>query len=169
MLYALNSCGLPHCGSLYFCSVTYMNYLLTNFMFAWWQSDLGTSASLFKALLQTFGALLFVIVLAVVVLRLVLPRLNAVTGVGESMIRVVDRLPVSATQSLYVVEVAGRWLVVGISSAGVQLVSELDPASAEVAETALLASRAAKPQFGDFGQAAREKLTQLLKKEDKKK
>ena len=133
-----------------------------------WQGDLGTSASLFWTMVQTFGALILVIILAVVVLRLVLPRLNSVTGVGESMLRVVDRLPVSATHSLYIVEVAGRWLVVGISAAGVQLVSELDPASAELAEANLDSRRAAKPQFGDLGQAARDKLAQLLSKEGKK-
>ena len=135
----------------------------------WLQGEADTgAASLLWTMLQTFLALLFVIVLAVVALRVVLPRLNAVAGGGEGMMRVVDRLPLGASHNLYIIEVAGRWLVVGVSGAGVQMISELDPVSAETAEAELEASRAAKPPFGELGQAARDKISQLLKKKDTK-
>jgi flagellar protein FliO/FliZ len=134
----------------------------------WWQANVNTSVSLFWTMIQTFAALIFVLALAVVVLRYVLPRLNSMTGADMGMMRIVDRLPVSPSQSLYVIEVAGRWLVVGVSSAGIQMVSELDPVSAEAAEAELDARRAAKPPLGELGQAAREKLGRLLNKEVKK-
>ena len=79
---------------------------------------------------QTILALGFVCLLAYVVLRVVLPRMN-VTGAGKSMVRIVDRTSLDQRRSLYVVEVAGRWLLVGASEGGLQLISELDPQTAE--------------------------------------
>jgi flagellar biosynthetic protein FliO len=142
--------------------------ILRPFALALWQNDLGTASSLFWTMAQTFGALFFVIILAVVVLRVVLPRLNSVTGAGASMMRVVDRLPVSPTHSLCVIEVAGRWLVVGLSSSGVQFISELDPVSAETAEAEIDTRRLDKSPIGELGQAAWDKIAQTLKKEGKK-
>ncbi|HEX8721610.1 MAG TPA: flagellar biosynthetic protein FliO [Pyrinomonadaceae bacterium] len=83
-------------------------------------------------LLETLLALGLVCGLAYFVFRLALPRLNAVRS-ANSMVRVVDRVGLDPRKSLYVVEVAGRWLLIGASEAGVHLVSELDAKSAEEA------------------------------------
>ena len=88
---------------------------------------------------QTIFALGFVCVLAYVVLRVVLPRLNAATA-GKSMVRIVDRTPLDQRRSLYVVEVTGRWLQIGASEGGLQLIGELE---AEAAEQEAEAAKAA--------------------------
>ena len=79
------------------------------------------------------------------------------------MVRVVDRVGLDARKSLYVVEVAGRWLLVASSESGVQLLSELDARSAEEAEQEAVKLR---PAFGAQAAAVRgafaEKLGQIL-------
>ena len=79
---------------------------------------------------QTIFALGFVCLLAYVVLRVVLPRLNVATA-GKSMVNVIDRTQLEPRRSLYVVEVTGRWLLIAASEGGVQLISELDAEKAE--------------------------------------
>lgn len=86
----------------------------------------------FTMLLETLLALGLVCGLAYLVFRLVLPRLTTIRS-ANSMVRVVDRVGLDPRKSLYVVEVAGRWLLIGASEAGVHLVSELDAQSAEEA------------------------------------
>src|SRR4051812_19322482 len=90
-------------------------------------NDAGAGgASLFVMLLQTIVALAFVCGLAYFIFRWLLPRLN-VARAGGRMVRVVERAGLDARSQLYVIEVAGRWLLVASSQAGVQLLSELDP------------------------------------------
>jgi flagellar protein FliO/FliZ len=86
--------------------------------------------SLLWMFVQTILALGFVCVLAYVVLRVVLPRIQVATA-SKSMVHVVDRSALDQRRSLYVIEVTGRWLLVGVSEAGVHLVTELDPEKAE--------------------------------------
>lgn len=90
----------------------------------------GGGVDFLMMIIQTFLALAFVCVLAYVIFRWLMPRLVAVRPAG-GMVRVVERAPLDARRSLYVVEVAGRWLLIGSSESGVQLVSELDAARAE--------------------------------------
>jgi flagellar biogenesis protein FliO len=86
--------------------------------------------SLLWMFMQTILALGFVCLLAYVVLRVVLPRLNG-TGVGKSMVHIVDRTPLDQRRALYVIEVTGRWLLIAASEGGVQLIGELDAEKAE--------------------------------------
>lgn len=86
-------------------------------------------------LVQTVLALLFVCGIAYVIFRVILPRLATNYG-GNSMIRIVDRAGLEARKTLYVIEVAGKWLLVSASEEGVQLVSELDPKAAKEMEDA---------------------------------
>jgi flagellar biogenesis protein FliO len=95
-------------------------------------------------ILQTLIALGFVCGLAYVIFRWLLPRLYSV-GPGGGMVRVVERTGLDARKSLYVVEVAGRWLLIASSEAGVQLVSELD---AEKAAEAARELEGGRPSFG---------------------
>jgi flagellar protein FliO/FliZ len=96
----------------------------------------------FTMLLETMLALGLVCGLAYLVFRLALPRLNTIRS-ANSMVRVVDRVGLDPRKSLYVVEVAGRWLLIGASEAGVHLVSELDAKTAEEASEELERRRAA--------------------------
>lgn len=104
-------------------------------------------------LVQTILALAFVCGLAYVVFRVVLPRL-ASSYSGNSMIRVVDRTGLEARKTLFIIEVAGKWMLVASSEAGVQLISELDPASAEELERSFKVRReSGKPMLGKpFGE-----------------
>jgi flagellar biosynthetic protein FliO len=100
-----------------------------------WQTEVTpeqfqSGGSLLWMFVQTILALGFVCLLAYVVLRVVLPRLNVGTA-GKSMVNVVDRTPLDQRRSLYVIEVTGRWLLIGSSESGVQLISELDAEKAE--------------------------------------
>jgi flagellar biogenesis protein FliO len=90
-------------------------------------------------LVQTILALLFVCGIAYVIFRVILPRLSTNYG-GNSMIRIVDRAGLEARKTLYVIEVAGKWLLVSASEEGVQLVSELDPKTAREMEESKIAS-----------------------------
>jgi flagellar biogenesis protein FliO len=139
-------------------------------MLALWQQDTPSfdtgqytsGASFFVMILETMLALGLVCGLAYVVFRWVLPRLNAARSAG-SMVRVVDRIGLDARKSLMVIEVAGRWLLIATSEAGVQLVSELD---AETAERAADEIERARPTFKAMTSNARgafaERLAQLM-------
>lgn len=100
----------------------------------------GGTFSFLLMLLQTFIALGIVCGLAVLIFRYVLPRLHTMRA-SNSMVRIVDRTALDARKSLYVIEIAGRWMLVGSSEAGVQLISELDAETAERAADALERSR----------------------------
>jgi flagellar biosynthetic protein FliO len=107
---------------------------------ALWQGEVGaeqfqSGSSLLWMFVQTILALGFVCLLAYVVLRVVLPRLQ-VGARGQSMVKVIDRTPLDQRRSLFVVEVTGRWLLLGSSEGGVELISELDAEkAAQEAET----------------------------------
>jgi flagellar protein FliO/FliZ len=99
-----------------------------------------SGASFFLMLVETLLALGLVCGLAYALFRWVLPRLQ-MAGImranDSSMVRIVDRVGLDARKNLYVIEVAGRWLLIAASEAGVQLVSELDAANAEEAAQAI--------------------------------
>ena len=118
----------------------------------------AVGASLFVMLLQTVVALAFVCGLAYLIFRWLLPRLN-VARVGGRMVRVVERAGLDARSQLYVIEVAGRWLLVASSQAGVQLLSELDPKAAEEAAAELEARR---PSFGGDAAAVKSAFAERL-------
>lgn len=118
----------------------------------------GGGASLFVMLLQTIVALAFVCGLAYFIFRWLLPRLN-VARAGGRMVRVVERAGLDARSQLYVIEVAGRWLLVSSSQAGVQLLSELDPKAAEDAAAEIEQSR---PTFGADAAAVKSAFAERL-------
>jgi flagellar protein FliO/FliZ len=109
-----------------------------------------TGGSVLWMFVQTILALGFVCLLAYLLLSVVLPRLK-VGSSNRTMIHVMDRTPLDQRRSLYVVEVTGRWLLIGASESGVQMISELDP---EKAEQEVVARKAAAAKAGErFGQA----------------
>ncbi len=115
-------------------------------------------------LLETMLALGLVCGLAYLVFRFALPRLTTARS-ANSMVRVVDRVGLDPRKSLYVVEVAGRWLLIGASEAGVHLVSELDAASAvEAAEELELRRGAPSPSVEAARRAFADRLARLMNK-----
>lgn len=84
-------------------------------------------------LLQTLFALALVCGLAYLIFRIILPRLTVNFG-SNKMVRIVDRIGLEARKNLYVIEVAGKWMLVASSENGVQFIAELNPEEARLAE-----------------------------------
>ena len=113
-------------------------------------------------MIQTFIALGLVCGLAYFLFRVVLPKLN-VNFASDSMVRVVDRVSLDAKKSLYIVEVAEKWLLLAVTENGVQLVSELDPDTAKAAEIDFQKVLEEK-KVNAFGNDFAVKVSQLIKK-----
>ena len=111
-------------------------------------------------LVQTIFALLLVCGLAYLIFRVILPRL-AVSYGAHNMVRVVDRIGLEARRSLYVVEVAGKWLLVASSESGMQLICELDAEAARLAEQEIVKNRQL-PQGAAFGKSFADKLNEVI-------
>ena len=119
-------------------------------------------------LVQTLVALAAVCGLAYVIFRVILPRLQVGQNAG-GMIRVVERVGVDAKRSLLVVEVAGKWLLVGVSESGVQLVSELDEKDSINAESQIILNREAQFQrFEDLRSGFTAKLGKVIGRKEAK-
>jgi len=84
-------------------------------------------------LLQTLLALGAVCVLGYVVLRWGAKRLYGVGRPGQRM-RLIERMPLDPRRSLYLIEVAGRQLLVGSTEQGVTLLTEVSPDGPELVE-----------------------------------
>lgn len=148
-----------------------IHFTVLSLLALWLQQDAppinagDSGMSFVLMLLQTLLMLGFVCGLAYALFRWVLPRLQT-TNSSNSMVRIVDRTGLDARKSLFVIEVAGRWLLVASSEAGVQLVSELDAKSAEDAAERVAALR---PGFNlaaaaDARDAVADRFSRLLNK-----
>ncbi len=109
-----------------------------------------TGGSFLWALLQTLVALGAVCAAAYVMLRVILPRLG---GIGlrrtAGLVQVVDALPLDPRRALYVIEVSGKYLLIGASEAGLRVIETLDAAAVEKA----LAARETAPPLPPLAQA----------------
>ncbi|MCC6273663.1 MAG: flagellar biosynthetic protein FliO [Deltaproteobacteria bacterium] len=76
--------------------------------------------------LKMVFAMIFVIALAIVVIRFIIPKLTFNRGAAaRSDLRIVDRVPLDARKSLYILQVEGRRLLIGSSEHHVGLIAEL--------------------------------------------
>jgi flagellar protein FliO/FliZ len=79
------------------------------------------------ALLKVTLALALVCLLAYVALRL-LRRLSGLGGgAGSGALRIIERCPLSPRQTLWLVEVAGRYFLLGATDQQVTRLAELEP------------------------------------------
>jgi len=122
---------------------------------------MGNSLSFLWMLLQTIFALAMVIGLAYLIFRVILPRL-AVSYGSNNMVRVVDRIGLEARKSLYVIEVAGKWMLVASSENGVQFIAELNAADAKLAEEEILKNRQLPEGGAAFGKSFSDKLNEVI-------
>ena len=99
------------------------------------QVSLEAGSSFGWMLLQTLVALLFICAVAWLLLR-VMGRYTNGLGPSKSMIEIVERVAIDQRKSLYIMKVTGRWLLVGSSETGLQLLTELDPKDAAQAAEA---------------------------------
>lgn len=103
----------------------------------------GAAAS-YGDLLVTSLVVLGAVCVAAFVLVRVLGRLLATGRArGAHLLDVVARVPLEPRRSLYVVEVAGKTLLVGTSEMGLSVLSELDGSEVK-------ARVAARPTFGEL-------------------
>lgn len=122
---------------------------------------MGSSWTFLWMLVQTVLALAFVCGIAYLIFRVILPRLATNYG-ANSMIRIVDRAGLEARKTLYVIEVAGKWLLVSTSEAGVQMISDLDPETAKEMEAAKIAGRDSPRPAMANGKSFAERLEELM-------
>ena len=119
-------------------------------------------------LFQTITGLIAVCGLAYVIFRVILPRLQFGQN-SSGMIRIVERVGIDAKRSLMVVEVAGKWLLVGVSENGIHLVGELNETEAMSSEAQILLEREAKYQkMEEFRSGFTAKLTSVLGRKEVK-
>lgn len=138
-----------------------------------WNSEVGnyleSGLNTIIVLLQTLVALAAVCALVYVFFRIILPRFQFGAN-SNQMIRVVERVGIDTKRSLIVVEVAGKWLLVGVSESGVQLVSELEGAQAMAAEAQILLDREAQfKKIEDFRAGFAAKVANLAGRKEIKK
>jgi flagellar biogenesis protein FliO len=107
----------------------------------------GAAASYGDLLMMSLVVLGAVCVAAFVLVRLVGRFLATGRVRGAHLLDVIARLPLEPRRSLYVVEVAGKTLLVGTSEMGLSVLSELDG-------SAVRARAVARPSFGEFVRAA---------------
>jgi len=81
------------------------------------------------ALLKMVLALVLVCVLAFLLLRFLRRRLTPSTP--GPLLRVVESCPLTSRQSVWIVEAAGRYFLVGATEGALQRLAELDPAEVE--------------------------------------
>lgn len=74
---------------------------------------------------ETVAILALIAVAAWAFVRFAAPRLRGVRG--KSRMRVLERLPLEPRRSLYVVEVDGARLLIGVAEGSVRVLRELEP------------------------------------------
>ena len=111
-----------------------MNKFLFHFLF--WQNQPPVPAvgwwDILSMLFTTAIALGIVCGLAILIFRYILPRLNVVQF-NKSIVNVIDGTSLDARKRLFIVEVAGKYMLLASSEEGVRLISELDGAAVEKA------------------------------------
>jgi flagellar protein FliO/FliZ len=107
---------------------------------------LGDSWSLFLMVLKTCLMLGFVAALAFITLRF-LPRFVGIQ-LDNQIMKVVARYPLEPQKSLYIVEVPGKHLLLGVSQERIELISELESNVVREKIDSVALEQASKPSFG---------------------
>jgi flagellar biosynthetic protein FliO len=104
--------------------------------------------SLFIMVLKMCLTLGAVCMLAFIVLRYGLPRMMGLRPSHDKLLRVVTRFPLEAQKSLYIVEVAGKHLLLAVTEQRIEVLSELESGAVQealdLAETDAQSTSAAK-------------------------
>ncbi|MGE0872231.1 MAG: FliO/MopB family protein [Kofleriaceae bacterium] len=104
----------------------------------------GTAAASYGDLLVTSMVVLVAVCIAAFVIVRVMGRVLATGRArGAHLLDVIARVPLEPRRSLYVVEVAGKALLVGTSEMGLSVLSELDRSEVHARVTA-------QPTFGEL-------------------
>lgn len=92
-------------------------------------SPIGTyNSSIFLQALRTLGALVVVLcIMGTVVWALRRFKISAIPGVREGLVKVLGKISLSQKQGIYVVEVPGHILVLGVSGENITYLTEIEP------------------------------------------
>lgn len=132
-----------------------------------WAADTTAVSPSGGVLKMVLGLTIVLAVMALVtwVLKRILP------GIGsnkQSVVRVIGGVSVGSRERVVVVEVAGRWIVVGVASGQVNGIANLDAGALQLSEnefdTNLDASSQFNPSLGNFTQSLAPSFAQWLKK-----
>jgi flagellar biosynthetic protein FliO len=117
------------------------------------------TVQLISTFLQMLLSLVVVCGLIYVTFRFVLPKISNFQF-GNNVIKVVEKVPIDLKKTLCVIEVGGRWMLIGTSDNGVNLISEFT--KNEIAEIERKISLRSEKQIknGTFAN----KLADVLKK-----
>ncbi len=110
-------------------------------------NGVAAGASYGDLLVTSLIVLGVVCVVAFVAVRLFGRLLSTGRARGANLMTVVSRIPLEPRRSLYVVEVAGKTLLVGTSEMGLSVLTELDGKEVEARKTL-------QPSFGELVRAA---------------
>jgi flagellar protein FliO/FliZ len=91
--------------------------------------------------------------------RVILPKISGYQFT-DSIIKVVEKVPIDAKKHLCVIEVGGRWMLVATSENNVNLISELNETEVAEIERKIALRTQNKIKSGTFAN----KLTEVLKK-----
>src|SRR5262245_20608510 len=125
-------------------------------VFAWQAAtpsgEIGWVATEFTSLLRLVFVLAGILILAVFVLRVAIPRFFGVGSLRTGPITVVARYVLEPRKSLYIVQVGSEFFLVGTSETNVQLLTSLDPGKVQ---SAIAQSNLNAPGEGEFARLLR--------------
>jgi flagellar protein FliO/FliZ len=136
-----------------------------------WAADATAVSPLGGVMKMVLGLIIVLAVMALITwfLKRMMPGIG---GNKQSVVRVVGGVNVGSRERVVVVEVAGRWIVVGVASGQVNGLANLDAGSMQLSENALVNNLEANSQFdprlGNFTQSFVPSFAQWLKKSTSK-
>lgn len=96
---------------------------------------MGTTPDFTWLFIKMLAGLILVLGLAILFIRVVLPRTRLGRGRGNQWFHLVDRLPIEPNRNLYLVKIIGRYFVLGGTEHSINLITEIAAADGEKIET----------------------------------
>lgn len=114
---------------------------------------------LFSSFFQLILSLAVVCGLIYLTFRVILPKLSGFQS-GANVIKIVEKIQLDAKKQLCVIEVGGRWMLIGTSENMVSLISELNETEVAEIERRIAIRSQNQLKSGTFA----DKLAEVLKK-----
>lgn len=121
-----------------------------------------------SGIIQTFFALVLVCTLIYITFRVIIPRLSEVRF-SRGAIKIIERMPIDAKKSLFIIETGGSWMLIGASENGINLIRKLDEAEISEIEKTLDSDANAVSPIASLGSDFTKKLSEIMAGKGKKK
>lgn len=112
-------------------------------------------------MLWMLAAVVLILYLSYKCSRFIAVRGSGFAGASANMMRLLSRLPLGQDKQIVLVEVGGRYLLIGVSAAGIQMLAELTEEQAGRYDT----KSEITPKAPDFREILREGFSSLGKKD----